>query len=329
MKLSIIVVSYNEAKYLRQAIDSCLFQDLEVPYEIIIGDDGSTDGSQEIIQEYLYKYPHQIRAFSVIRGEPCDVVASIRVSNVMKTAFAISEGDYLCVLSGDDYYCINSKLSTQVRFLEGNDKYASCYTDYSMVWDDGSSKVIKQRASRNRFLFWSGTYVHISCFLFRKSVLDNLLCRFCDDTGMIFSILKTGPAKHIDMIGFAYRQREKSIMHTVDRLESSIIELLLFQDIIDSKSFYYTSLSRFNYHMVICFKHRKQVFNETYSKYYKISRSTDIINVITNNDSLSNSNSPYTLLLKSSIMLAMFLVARKANYCFHIIIERLAKLMGA
>ena len=325
MKLSIVIVSYNEAEYLRQAIDSCLSQDLDVPYEIIIGDDGSNDGSQEIIQEYLEKYPNIVRAFSVIRGEPRDVVASIRVSNLIKTAFAVSEGEYLCVLSGDDYYCTDDKLSRQLRFLEGNGKYASCYTDYAMVWDDGSSEVFEQRASRNRFLFWSGIYVHISCFLFRRSVLDNLLGRFCDDTGLIFSILKTGPTKHIATIGFAYRQRDKSIVHSADRLEKSIMELLLYQDVLDSKGFRCTSLARFGPHMRACYQRRGQMFDEKYGKYYRLSRPTDVINVIAGNHSHAKIGSPRSLLLKSSVMGVVFRVARKADYGFHILAERLAR----
>lgn len=67
MKLTSIIISYNEADYLRKAIDSVLNQTLD-DKEIIIGDDGSSDESQRIIQEYSAKYPEIIRTFTMDRA---------------------------------------------------------------------------------------------------------------------------------------------------------------------------------------------------------------------------------------------------------------------
>ena len=62
MIASIIVVSYNQKEYTAQAIDSCLSQDIQEPYEIIIVDDGSDDGSVEMISDYASKHPDIIKA---------------------------------------------------------------------------------------------------------------------------------------------------------------------------------------------------------------------------------------------------------------------------
>ena len=56
MKLSIIIVSYNEKEYISEAIESCMSQEGKFDYEIIIGDDGSNDGSLEIIERYQEQY---------------------------------------------------------------------------------------------------------------------------------------------------------------------------------------------------------------------------------------------------------------------------------
>jgi len=56
MKVSIIVISYNEKLFLQEAFDSCLSQKLNYDYEIIIGDDGSNGGSIELILEHEKKY---------------------------------------------------------------------------------------------------------------------------------------------------------------------------------------------------------------------------------------------------------------------------------
>ena len=59
-KVSILVVCYNHAKFLRQCLDSIIAQKTNHPFEVLIADDASTDGSQEIIKEYHARYPELI-----------------------------------------------------------------------------------------------------------------------------------------------------------------------------------------------------------------------------------------------------------------------------
>ncbi len=59
--LSIAMMTYNHAKYIRQALDSVLMQNIECEYEIVIGDDCSSDETQKIIKEYSSKYPNKIQ----------------------------------------------------------------------------------------------------------------------------------------------------------------------------------------------------------------------------------------------------------------------------
>ena len=86
IKISIILVSYNEKQYLIDALESCIKQNIECNYEIIIGDDGSDDGSIDIIKEYKSRYPELIKYFIMDREhmEINSVIPSIRVSNIIK-----------------------------------------------------------------------------------------------------------------------------------------------------------------------------------------------------------------------------------------------------
>ena len=78
-KVSVIIVSYNEKDYLPEAINSCLMQAYD-DYEIIIGDDGSSDGSIELIEKYAAEYPNKIRFFIQDRKiGPEGVIPSVRV----------------------------------------------------------------------------------------------------------------------------------------------------------------------------------------------------------------------------------------------------------
>lgn len=270
MKVTIIIVSYNEVNYICQAIDSCLSQSFKDAYEIIIGDDGSDDGSIEILKKYKQNYPEILRYFIMDRSNTKDIIPSIRVSNIIKQALSIANGKYIMCLSGDDYICTNNKLSSQAYFLdqEQNSKYAACFSGYKLVWDDGTEKALDLKGEP-RQIFWSGTYAHISCFLFRKTVFDEgfLLDRFCDDTGLIYSIANAGLWHFEPEVMFAYRQREKSIMHEADKLELNILELLLLQDILPKRKMYFSSLARFARPIKYVFHQRKRLSESKYLKY--------------------------------------------------------------
>ena len=61
IKLSVIIISYKQAKYIRDAIDSVLMQKVNFKYELLLADDCSQDGTLEIMKEYEKKYPDIVR----------------------------------------------------------------------------------------------------------------------------------------------------------------------------------------------------------------------------------------------------------------------------
>lgn len=267
VKISIVIVSYNEAAYMSQAIDSVFEQQHPYSFEIIIGDDGSDDESPQIIARYAQEYPDVVRSFIVDRGNPTNVIPSVRASNVLKRAFSMSRGEYLCIFSADDMLGETTRLSRQVAFLDENDKYAGCYTDWCEFWDDGRMEKKSLPTSICRPVFWGGAYVHIACFMFRRSVLDHLLDRMSDDTGLTFSIISTGPIKRIPGMGFMYRQRAGSIMHEVDRLELSMLSMMVYQDVLNHGGYRISSFSRYDGYLRYAFLHRSELGNARYKKY--------------------------------------------------------------
>ena len=94
--ISVIVCTYDQEKYLAQALDSILMQKCTEPYEILIGDDCSTDDTGKIADEYQSRYPDVIR---VIRPEK-NGGASLNMVRLMQAA----KGEYLMICDGDDYW---------------------------------------------------------------------------------------------------------------------------------------------------------------------------------------------------------------------------------
>ncbi len=269
--LSIIVVSYNEAEYLTKAINSCLDILKENRIEIIIGDDGSSDNSLEIIKSFLEKYPDFIQFFVMPRDEKEPVIASLRVSNVIKKALEIANGKYCYILSGDDYICDPQFLIKSLEVLNENEKYSSTVAkSYTLIWPDSTKKDIHVPSITPK-LYWTGSYSHISCFVFRKEIaLKNILDRFFDDTGLEYSLInKTNTWKYLDYTAFYYRQRDKSIMHSSNQTELSIIELMLCQDCLNQKKNIGSSYiyPRFSSSLNYLFTNRHELTDLKYKKY--------------------------------------------------------------
>ena len=269
MKFSFIMVSYNEAEYLEQAIESCLNQKLD-DFEIVIGDDGSNDGSIDLIRKYAEMYPGIVRYSISDRteiGEVKDIIASFRVSDVITRALEMADGEYCVVLSGDDFFYETEFFRNAIAFLDVNSGYVAYVGGYEKVWED--RQPVADYITYPQRIYWARKYVHLSCFVFRKSVYDNgaFLQRFCDDTGLQYSLAFSGKWKYEKTIMFAYRQRSGSIMHTANPLQNYIIELMIFQDILCKGFLYRQSLAKYGKSLRYVFNHREELKEEKYQKY--------------------------------------------------------------
>lgn len=126
MEISILILTYNHKKYIKQALDSIIKQKIKVPYEILVLDDASTDGTQEILREYKRKYPQLLSLY-------------LRKKNVYhptKNSYFLAskaKGRYIAILEGDDYWIDSLKLQKQYDFLEEHKDFSACITDLKIV----------------------------------------------------------------------------------------------------------------------------------------------------------------------------------------------------
>lgn len=137
MKLSVIVLSYNNSKYLRQCLDSIINQ-THKDLEIIISDDGSTDGSTDIINEYAEK-DKRIIAW---------VHKNMGVGASFNNALAMATGDYIAEVDSDDYLELNmyEELS---KHTKGHDIVKAGYWDSQDLRNDIAVKITKEPISIN------------------------------------------------------------------------------------------------------------------------------------------------------------------------------------
>lgn len=121
--VSIDCITYNHAPYIRQCIEGLLMQKTDFDYEVLIHDDASTDGTQEIIKEYELKYPHIIKPIYQTENQWSKGISISATYN-----FPRAQGKYIAFCEGDDYWIDSYKLQKQIDLLNSNKEYGLCYT---------------------------------------------------------------------------------------------------------------------------------------------------------------------------------------------------------
>jgi glycosyltransferase involved in cell wall biosynthesis len=130
-RISIIITSYNKRDYLVEAVDSVIAQTLR-PHEIIIADDGSSDGSPDTIREYMERHPGWIRG--VLQEH------NVGIPKNRNAALREVTGNYVGILDGDDLF-LPAKLEKQVSALQASPGAKVVYSNFRRVQEDGSTEV--------------------------------------------------------------------------------------------------------------------------------------------------------------------------------------------
>lgn len=128
--VSVIVLTCNHESYIAQALDSILMQETDFSYEILVGDDASSDGTSDIVRKYAQAYPHSIQAFIRERN----LGATRNLYDLLERA----RGKYIASCEGDDFWSDSQKLQIQVDYLENMPEYSGCAHIVKVVDENGN-----------------------------------------------------------------------------------------------------------------------------------------------------------------------------------------------
>jgi glycosyltransferase involved in cell wall biosynthesis len=119
------MVTYNQEQFVAQALENVLNQEVSFTWEIVVGDDFSTDGTREILRSYARTYPEHISLLlHPERLGPNEL--NLDGKNNFLATYRACRGEYVALLEGDDYWTDNRKLEKQVEFLQAHPNCSLC-----------------------------------------------------------------------------------------------------------------------------------------------------------------------------------------------------------
>jgi glycosyltransferase involved in cell wall biosynthesis len=205
--ISIILITYNHKNFILQAIDSVVTQEFKGSLELIIGDDSSTDGTSDLINEYINKYTGAIHIKHLRSESNCGAT-----NNIIQSLEACS-GKYVAYLEGDDYWTSIHKIQTQYTFLEDQKQYSAHAHQTTRVNSDAeykSFKLIKDRIIGAENMDDFHTIAMSSLFMrnYFQSGIPEYVRNFALDQNIIYFLTSQGPIYQSTDILSSYRVHE-------------------------------------------------------------------------------------------------------------------------
>lgn len=128
--LSIYMATYNHENYITRALDSILMQKTQYTYEVLVGEDASTDSTRKILQDYEQEHPGKLTVF--YREEN---MSKKEISNALDLKLRC-RGKYIICLEGDDFWTDENKIEKQINFLEEHPEYIAVAHNCVVVGED-------------------------------------------------------------------------------------------------------------------------------------------------------------------------------------------------
>lgn len=170
--VSICCPVYNHEKYLRKCLDGFINQKTNFKFEVLIHDDASTDNSATIIREYEKRYPDIIKP---IYQKENQYSKGVKISFIYQ--YPRAKGKYIALCEGDDYWCDDNKLQTQVEYLETHDNCSMCFHSTKMINCKTDEECIQSAYKKNciaptsDIIIGGGMFVPTASIVFRKKYI--------------------------------------------------------------------------------------------------------------------------------------------------------------
>lgn len=173
MKLSILLVSYNQINFIDQCLDGIFIQNFEDSLEIIIADDFSTDGTSERLKARLEDSRFKVKFLKADKN--------LGVGKNYLRGIEACSGEYVAFLEGDDYWTDPLRLQKHIQFLEKNPTCPMSFNPFGIYVQKTNSLSIPQSNDNREVVFFSSKQLiqynvigNLSVCVFKKTSLDSI-----------------------------------------------------------------------------------------------------------------------------------------------------------
>lgn len=236
MKVSFLITYYNQKEFVHESIQSVLnIKKENIEWEILVGDDGSTDGTIDEIEKYVRYDPKHIKLFVMPREEGKKYFSVQRASQNRLNLLSHATGDFFCTLDGDDFYCDSEFLMDAIDAFEQNPDVSIVGFGYR-YYKDGSygdsftlpagenERRVDTKAYLRAWYLPAGACVHRKCFGNDRIEYLRQISYF-DDNDIVINSLCFGEMYAINRPIYAYRQTGTSVYTSMDQVEQAVLNV--------------------------------------------------------------------------------------------------------
>ena len=236
-RVSVLVTFYNQEKYVDQALQSIINQKTKFNVKILVGDDGSSDNTQERVRKWIKKYPNKINLY-VMDRQPGEHISGFRASKNRLNLLNYVDTEYFIFLDGDDYFDYDGKLQKQVKILdnEANVDCIACGHNTDMLYPDGrripitSTKLREGKYGAKEY--WDRIYFHTDTLLTRSSVIPTIDRKLVEnnfnDNLITFALIQQGKLYFIPESWAVYLQTGDGIWTSGNAVVNNIRNMFLY-----------------------------------------------------------------------------------------------------
>lgn len=235
MKVSFLVTYYNQREYVKQSMDSILAIDKPCDWEILVGDDGSSDGTIEEVNRYIEQYPDNIKLYVMPRESEKKYDSVRRASANRLNILEKCTGDIFCTLDGDDFFCDIGFVKEAIEIFEKDQeisiiaygfKYVTngTYGEEFILPDDVANMRVDKTMYLEKLYLPAGGCVHRKAFA--KERIDYIKkLGYFDDNNIVINSLNYGEMYAVNRPIYAYRQTGQSVYTSMNNLEQAVLNV--------------------------------------------------------------------------------------------------------